>query len=471
MSSCPGWDGISYKCLAKLWDYIKVPKLNMARESFREGILTNTLRTGMLKLIPKGKNNTRVEDWRPISLLSTSYKVLSGVVAARLEKTLPQIIGRSQKGFLKYKNMGTVLHNVIDGINESWVEGEQMGVLLVDFVKAFDSVEHEYIRKSLVHFNLGPNLVGMVMTLLNDRKASIDMGNMYSKTFDIKRGTPQGDRSSPYVFIICLEILLIKIEMGGGGKIVGRGGTNIRGEQVNRVNEAFADDLSVVFRMSIEALKCILHILAEFGKLSGLYINVEKTHIMITGQEWEGQDTVEGIKIQKECRLLGVNIDYKGKNIHSNWEKCKTKIRGLINFWSQYNLTLTGRVLVAKTFLISQVSFYLGIKPLDVNAGKDIESMIERYAIGKLQIAKDRIYNKIEQGGTGLLRISELDTAMKCAWVNRWKREGEGVDITGSRVLNTARQNNIEYINKDLISVNQHPCAIGCLIITLFLQF
>jgi hypothetical protein len=301
----------------------------------------------------------------------------------------------------------------------------------------------------------------MVMTLLNDRKASIDMGNMYSKTFDIKRGTPQGDRSSPYVFIICLEILLIKIEMGGGGKIIGRKGTDIRGEQVCGVNEAFADDLTVVFRMSIEALRCILHILGEFGKLSGLYINVEKTHIMITGREWEGNDTVEGIKIQKECRLLGVNIDYKGRNINSNWEKCKTKIRGLINFWSQYNLTITGRVLVAKTFLISQVSFYLGIIPLDVNAGKAIESMIERYAIGKLQIAKDRIYNKIEQGGTGLLRIGELDTAMKCAWVNRWKREGEGVDITGSRVLNTARQNNIEYINKDLIAANRHPCARG----------
>ncbi len=159
---------------------------------------------------------------------------------------------------------------------------------MVDFVKAFDSVEHEYIRKSLVHFNLGPNLVGMVMTLLNDRKASIDMGNMYSKTFDIKRGTPQGDRSSPYVFIICLEILLIKIEMGGGGRIIGRGGTDIRGEQVNGVNEAFADDLSVVIRMSIEALKCILQILDEFGKLSGLYINVEKTHIMITGRSGGG---------------------------------------------------------------------------------------------------------------------------------------------------------------------------------------
>ncbi len=199
-------------------------------------------------------------------MLSTSYKVISGVVARRLEMTLPHIIGRSQKGFLKYKNMGTVIHNVLDGINESWVEGEQMGVLLVDFVKAFDSVEHAFIRKCLEHFNLGPVLVGMVMTLLRDRKASINMGNMYSKTFDIERGTPQGDRSSPYIFIICLEILLIKIELGGGGLIVGRECTDIRGQAVNSVNEAFADDLTVGFRMSIEAVKCILKILGNYGK-------------------------------------------------------------------------------------------------------------------------------------------------------------------------------------------------------------
>ncbi len=116
---------------------------------------------------------------------------------------------------------------------------------------------------------------------------------------------------------------------------------------------------------------------------------------------------------------------------------------------------------MSKTFLISQVSFYLGILPLDINAGGTIEQMIEKYAIGKLQIARDRIYNKIEQGGIGLLKISELDTAMKSAWVNRWKREGQSVDITGSRVIGTARQENIEYINKDLVSATRYPCARG----------
>jgi hypothetical protein len=249
--------------------------------------------------------------------------------------------------------------------------------------------------------------------------------------------------------------------MGGSGKIIGRECENLRGEPVNSVNEAFADDLTVVFRMSIETVQCLLDILGKYSKLSGLYINMEKTHIMITGREWNGPDTVEGIKVQRECRLLGVQIDYKGKNLQCNWEKCKTKIQGLINYWNQYNLTLTGRVLVAKTFLISQISFYLGIIPIDSNTAKALEEIIERYAIGKLQIAKDRIYNRVEQGGTGLLRISELDTAMKSAWVNRWKREGGGVDITGSRVLGTARQNSIEYINKDLISTGSHPCARG----------
>jgi hypothetical protein len=50
---------------------------------------------------------------------------------------------------------------------------------------------------------------------------------------------------------------------------------------------------------------------------------------------------------------------------------------------------------------------------------------------------------------------------MKCAWVNRWKREGGNVDITGSRVINTARNDNIEYINKDLIPQSKYPCARG----------
>ena len=97
--------------------------------------------------------------------------------------------------------------------------------------------------------------------------------------------------------------------MGGNGRIIGREHKDIEGKPVNGINEAFADDLTVLFKMSLEAMRCLLDILRNFGSLSGLYINVEKTHIMVTGREWDGPEIIEGVRVQKECKLLGVMVD------------------------------------------------------------------------------------------------------------------------------------------------------------------
>ncbi len=114
---------------------------------------------------------------------------------------------------------------------------------------------------------------------------------------------------------------------------------------------------------------------------------------------------------------------------------------------------------MAKTFLISKVTFLLGFISLEKRTAERIEIMIEKYVTGKLQIARDRIYNKIEQGGLGLLKIQELETAMKSAWVNRWRKEGAKVDITGSKVMRTGDGRNVELINKSKLRGQSHPCA------------
>jgi hypothetical protein len=193
--------------------------------------------------------------------------------------------------------------------------------------------------------------------------------------------------------------------------------------------------------------------------ISGLSVNKEKTHIMVTGAEWEGGTHIEGIEIKQECRLLGAIIDNKVKNLHQNWDKVIVKIRGLINYWNQYNLTLTGRIMVGKTFLLSQATFMMGIIPLDKRTAERIEQQIEKFVLGKLQIAKDRIYNKPEQGGLGLLKIWELNIAMKSSWVNRWKREGRNVDITGNLVLTSSRNKKIETIDHGRIDNKRAPSA------------
>jgi exonuclease III len=460
MNSCPGWDGVAYKLLKKTWEFLKTPICNLANECFNQGLLSPTLRTGLIKLIPKGKNNSRVEDWRPITLLTTSYKIISGVVAGRLETALPYIMGRGQKGFLKYKNMGTCVQNVIDGIADSWEKKEQIGVLMIDFVKAFDSIEHEFIGKALRFFGIGANLARMVGTLLNERRSCIDLNTSHGKYFHIARGAPQGDRSSPYIFIICIEILILKLEEDDSGFIEYRRRAGIfinRQRETNQLVEAFADDLTAIFKWSLNALGRIVTILNEFGNLSGLTINKSKTSIMICGKEWAGGESVLGIKIVSSCKLLGILIDNKSADLDRNWVECSRKIWGLIHYWTNFRLSLTGRIMVAKTFLISQATFYMGIILLDKKKAAEIEKAINKYVCGGLQIAQDRINNRIEQGGLGLIKLEELDTAIKCGWVNRWLKDGNKRDITGSAVFELGN-GCLENIDIKLMGRSKLPC-------------
>ncbi len=286
--STSGWDGISFSVIRNYWGILSHLMLKMTNETFREGELTETFKMGLIKLIPKKGDARKVEDWRPITLLNCGYKIISGVVANRLEKFLPKIIGRAQKGFLKSKSIHTCILNVSSCVAQSWYNGEGMGVLCVDFSKAFDSLEHEAILECLRFFNFGNFMVRMVATILKDRKARIIVDDGYSETFGIRRGTPQGDRSSPYIFIICIEILLLKITLMEGRGI---NACNFIKEKVKDLNiesltaEAYADDLTVIFKMMDGSLEVIVNMLEMYGRCSGLEINKKKTQLMVTGVE------------------------------------------------------------------------------------------------------------------------------------------------------------------------------------------
>ncbi len=129
---------------------------------------------------------------------------------------------------------------------------------------------------------------------LNERRSCIDLNTSHGKYFHIARGAPHGDRSSPYIFIICIELLILKLEEDDSGFIEYRRRTGIlrnRNIEINQLIEAFADDLTAIFKWSLNALGRIINILNKFGNLSGLTINKSKTSIMICGKEWEGGES------------------------------------------------------------------------------------------------------------------------------------------------------------------------------------
>jgi hypothetical protein len=160
--STSGWDGISFKVIRKFWNSLKHLMLFMVNETFENGELMESFKLGVIKIIPKKGNAGKIEDWRPITLLCCGYKIISGIVAMRLEKYLTKIIGRAQKGFMKQKNIHTCAANIITCIAQANANNEGMGVMCVDFKKVFDSVEHEAIKRVMEFFNYGGNMVNMV---------------------------------------------------------------------------------------------------------------------------------------------------------------------------------------------------------------------------------------------------------------------------------------------------------------------
>jgi hypothetical protein len=444
--SAAGWDGVSYLFIKKFW-YILGNLLKLAvNEGVEHGIMSQNFRLGIIKLIPKKGDATKVEDWRPITLLSCSYKIFSGAVANRIEKFLHKLVGRGQKGFMKNRNIHMCTMNIMDNISQAWNEEEETGILCVDFNKAFDSVEHYVIEQVLKFFNFGHYMVRTIMTLLKDRQGVVLLTNGFSKKFDIKRGTPQGDRTSPYIFILCVEILILKLEDLAKENVGMNVGVNelirLQNDLASGIIEAYADDLTVMFKWSRYNLSLILDCIVDFGELTGLTVNVNKTQLMLVGKNANDEglgvgDSVGGIKIVEKVTILGITIDRTLSEMDYNWIKVKTKMGNIARYWGQFNISLPARIMVAKTYIISQAIYLMGLLKLKEEIAEDLNRIVIDFVVKNSQaLARHKWYIPATRGGYNMVDVKILDLCIKASWIFKWCKNPNIKDYGDVRVIN-----------------------------------
>jgi hypothetical protein len=98
-NSAAGMDGINNAFIKKYWTLLRKPLFKYNDCCHSKGSLTANFRTASIKLIPKKGDTSNIKNWRPISLLSCLYKVLSRALNNRLKKARSYIFSRAQKGF------------------------------------------------------------------------------------------------------------------------------------------------------------------------------------------------------------------------------------------------------------------------------------------------------------------------------------------------------------------------------------
>ena len=297
--SCPGEDGFGYVFYKAFWPVLKYTVLAVANRTLISRNLPTSQKNGIINLIPKGnKDRKYLENWRPIMLLNCCYKLISSVLARRLQEALKEIVSPDQTGFLQDRYINE--NNVITcEVIEDAKRQDKLGLMLaIDFSKAFDCLSHAYLRKVLQHFGFGEKYIAYVNTLIKDFQAAVIHAGNISEYFRLQRGAKQGDPLAALLFILAVKILSIRLKHDPDIE-------HYRMEDDVIVKLIlYADDLNLFMEYSEKSLEKALKILEEFKDISGLVIQVKKTQVVLLGKKYIEQE-------HRLCRQVQMKWDQK----------------------------------------------------------------------------------------------------------------------------------------------------------------
>ena len=186
--------------------------LNSFNSAHEERELSISQRRGVIRLVPKESTDTReLSNWRLITLLNVDYKILSKAIASRIEKVLPRLINCNETGFMKGRYIGQNIRLINDIMEQTEIQNISGIRLLVDFWKAFDTVEWDFIQQTLNLFNFGSFLKQWVKALYTNTESAVLHNGYTTDYFKLSRGVRQGCPLSPYLFSLGVEILAAKV--------------------------------------------------------------------------------------------------------------------------------------------------------------------------------------------------------------------------------------------------------------------
>ena len=236
----PGNDGIPVEFYKKFWSVLSEPFTKCVNECFETGEMSRSQKQAVITLIEKKrKDRLLLKNWRPISLVNVDAKIMSKVIATRIKNVLPNIIHHNQTGYVKDRHIGETVRSVFDVMDLALKENVPGLLIFIDFQKAFDSLEWNFLLNCQEAFNFGPDFIRWVKTFYKNIQSCVINNGLMSEYFTLERGVRQGDPLSPYLFVVAIESLAIAIR-----KNPAISGIMIGNEETKPLQ--YADDMTAV---------------------------------------------------------------------------------------------------------------------------------------------------------------------------------------------------------------------------------
>ena len=264
---------------------------------------------------------------------------------------------------------------------------------MVEFEKAFGSVFWTFIEKVLDIFTFGPDIKQWVKAFYANASTCVSVNGHYSSWFNIGRGVRQGDPLSPYLCLVCAEVLSIMIRQKEQIK-----GMNIHNKEI--LLSQFADDTTLCLDGSEES----------FYEISAGTLVFLQSWVLYSQQ----MSSRSLQSIMKE-----------------NWQK----LRGFLNTWSKRQISPLGKITGSKTLALalSRLIYLFGNRPDPPDDFlHELNMLLFQFLWDGKQstIGRKIVCQSYEDGGLGMVDVFTVLSCMKIAWLRRLMLENSSFGET-----------------------------------------
>ena len=371
-STAPGPNSLPFEALklapnkwALVLELVFSAQLNP--ENTHQSLTSSQLLSVLVLLFKKG-DKTLPKNYRPINLLNTDVKILTLILAKRLQHCLPSIIHPDQQGFIKGGNIQLNIQRLDDLMHYMEHAHKEGMVALLDFEKAFDRVDHQYLLRVLQAYNFPPNFINTIKTIYSKRRSTILLNGTRTKSFAIGRGVLQGDPLSPLLFLLALEPmaeLLRKHPQYG----IPTGPTIHTGSY-------FADD-SQLYSNDEAAMQAQLKLVKRFCHFSGFKINTDKTQILTFATVSPALQPMV-VTADKPAKSLGILV---APHLHPNarFQYVFDKFQARLNLWRYRARTLAGQIVILQSICLPVLWYQLAFVLLSVANARLIDKLLLQF--------------------------------------------------------------------------------------------
>ena len=345
----PGSDGIPAELLQAGGEPLARQIYHLCNKAWHEGTIPEEWGKSILVPIPKKGDLSNCSNYRTISLINHTGKVLLIVLLNRLKNYLDPYLSEEQAGFRKDRS---TVHQILMLrllAEKAKRQGKKIYNCFIDFQKAFDMIKHKIIWAMLKSYGVETKMVTLLQKIYEKSQSAVRIGNEYGEWFQTGVGTRQGDPLSPLLFIAYLERVMDQVRQNACGISVG-------GVTIN--NLRFADDIDLIDE-DVSSLQRQVELTKTAAEQAGLMLNINKTKTMVFGDRNIGNrihvagSTIENVE---KFEYLGSLLTWDNncsEEIKRRIGKATGALASLKHIWNSKKLKIENKLRILTTCVFS----------------------------------------------------------------------------------------------------------------------